>query len=147
MNIYINGYFAPFDFLSHADFFHNPRVLACWSCVLYIIASSLFLFNNHNNNHYYSIIMSIKTDLPNESQQQSKDVEMQRPLVNTSSTENSASPHTTPRATHVVTSPSAHSKQEQDSQQAAHSKVISSCLMYSFCSVSMVLTNKSLASR
>lgn len=32
-------------------------------------------------------------------------------------------------------------------EKAATHKVLSACTMYSFCSVSMVLTNKSLASR
>lgn len=31
--------------------------------------------------------------------------------------------------------------------KAASAKVVTACTMYSFCSVSMVLTNKSLASR
>ena len=32
-------------------------------------------------------------------------------------------------------------------KQAANTKVVSACAMYTFCSVTMVLTNKSLASR
>jgi len=91
--------------------------------------------------------MSIKTNSPsNQTQQQqqtSSDVEMARPLVNTAATDSG-----TPR--NAVSSPRARvaspTKQMQE-QKAAHSKVVSSCVLYSFCSVSMVLTNKSLASR
>jgi hypothetical protein len=99
--------------------------------------------------------MSIKTDLPSESsQQQQSDVELARPLVNgnDSSAAAVASPRNahTPRGTRVASpqnKSAAAAAQEHDNSKAAHSKVVSSCLMYSFCSVSMVLTNKSLASR
>jgi GDP-mannose transporter len=106
--------------------------------------------------------MSIKTnnsptasgDSSSKAQQQTTDVEMARPLVNgiTHHAEHSS----TPRAVasphnRTVTSPSnttinTTATHEHDNSKAAHSKVVSSCLLYSFCSVSMVLTNKSLAS-
>jgi hypothetical protein len=61
-----------------------------------------------------------------------KDVEM-APLMTTT-------------ASNAETPTSAAARAEA-ADQAALSKVLYACAMYSFCSVSMVLTNKSLASR
>jgi hypothetical protein len=66
-----------------------------------------------------------------------KDVEMAPLMTNT--TGSSISNAETPT--------SSAARAEAAADQAALSKVLYACGMYSFCSVSMVLTNKSLASR
>lgn len=64
-----------------------------------------------------------------------KDVEMAPLMTNTIGSSSAETPT------------SAAARAESAVDQAALSKVLYACSMYSFCSVSMVLTNKSLASR
>lgn len=101
-----------------------------------------------------SSIMSVKTDLPSGEQ----DVE-KGPLVPPSHDAATEGHPTTPRHRHhsptrAFSPPSGKAApsngQSHDHDRASKGgagKVIYSCFMYSFCSVSMVLTNKSLASR
>jgi hypothetical protein len=65
-----------------------------------------------------------------------KDVEMMAPLMNGKESPTSVVAATT--TTDMIT--------VERERKAATSKVLMACGMYSFCSVSMVLTNKSLAS-
>jgi hypothetical protein len=141
---------------------HRSSIYSCPSLYHLFTFFPLFLTISLTHTHTYTN-MSIKTnnsptasgDSSSKAQQQTTDVEMARPLVNgiTHHAEHSstpravASPHnrtvTSPSNTNINTT----TTHEHDNSKAAHSKVVSSCLLYSFCSVSMVLTNKSLASR
>lgn len=146
---------------------HRSSIYSCPSLyhlfTFFLSSLSHNPIDSHTYTHTYTN-MSIKTnnsptasgDSSSKAQQQTTDVEMARPLVNgiTHHAEHSstpravASPHnrtvTSPSNTNINTTTTTH---EHDNSKAAHSKVVSSCLLYSFCSVSMVLTNKSLASR
>jgi hypothetical protein len=94
--------------------------------------------------------MSVKTDLPSDG----KDEEL-GPLVASSQRtaevrerEASSSPRQRPAtSSHTPNKGTAlNGPNSSESQKAGGAKVISACAQYSFCSVSMVLVNKSLAS-
>ena len=72
-----------------------------------------------------------------ENRRKEEDPEMQRPLVETPS----EAPEKPKGGVSTVSVGAA------SSSSGSAGKAITSCLMYSFCSVSMVLVNKSLASR
>jgi hypothetical protein len=103
---------------------------------------SLFSIKQHLTN-----TMSIKTDLPSDE----KDMEM-GPLVAPSQTAAETPRHRSPTRhrsspTSNKGTPVSSGRNSPESPNATGGgKVLSSCAMYSFCSVSMVLVNKSLAS-
>lgn len=95
--------------------------------------------------------MSVKTDLPSDG----KDEELGPLVAPSQSTAEGREPSSSPRQRPATSDRASHTPKKgtalngpnsSESQKAGGAKVISSCAMYSFCSVSMVLVNKSLAS-